>query len=87
MDLSKFFDRGQHDVLMIRVARRVHNRRLLQLIGRYLRAGVMVEGIVQPSPAGTMYGGPLSPILANVLLDDFDKTLKERGLRFCVPCG
>lgn len=82
MDLSKFFDRVQHDVLMTRVARKVHDRRLLQLIGRYLRAGVMVEGVVQPSPEGTMQGGPLSPILANILLDDFDKALEQRGLRF-----
>ncbi len=82
MDLSKFFDRVQHDVLMARVARKVHDKRLLQLIGRYLRAGVLVEGIVQPSPEGTMQGGPLSPILANILLDDFDQALEQRGLRF-----
>jgi len=82
MDLSKFFDRVQHDVLMARVARKVHDQRLLKLIGRFLRAGVMVEGVVQPSPEGTMQGGPLSPMLANVLLDDFDKALEQRGLRF-----
>ena len=82
MDLSKFFDRVQHDVLLSRVSRKVHDKRLLKLIGRYLRAGVMVEGIVQPSPEGTMQGGPLSPILANILLDDFDKELEQRGLRF-----
>ena len=73
MDLSKFFDRVQHDVLMRRVARRVRDQRLLTLIGRYLRAGVMVEGILQPSPEGTPQGGPLSPLLANILLDDLDK--------------
>jgi len=61
MDLSKFFDRVQHDVLMTRVARKVHDKRLLKLIGRYLRAGVMVEGVIQPSAEGTMQGGPLSP--------------------------
>lgn len=83
MDLSKFFDRVQHDVLLARVSRKVHDRRLLQLIGRYLRAGVlMVDGVVQPSPEGTMQGGPLSPLLANVLLDDFDQELERRGLRF-----
>lgn len=82
MDLSKFFDRVQHDVLLARVSRKVHDKRLLQLIGRYLRAGVMIEGVVQPSPEGTMQGGPLSPILANILLDDFDKELEQRGLRF-----
>jgi len=64
------------------VSRKVHDKRLLKLIGRYLRAGVMVEGVVQPSPEGTMQGGPLSPILANILLDDFDKELEQRGLRF-----
>lgn len=82
MDLSKFFDRVQHDVLMTRVSRKVHDRRLLKLIGRYLRAGVMVDGVRQPSPEGTMQGGPLSPLLANILLDDFDKELESRGLRF-----
>lgn len=82
MDLSKFFDRVQHDVLLVRVARKVQDKRLLKLIGRYLRAGVMVEGIAQPSHEGTMQGGPLSPFLANVLLDDFDKELESRSLHF-----
>jgi RNA-directed DNA polymerase len=82
MDLAKFFDKVQHDVLMVRVARKVHDRRLLKLIGRYLRAGVMVDTELQPSIEGTMQGGPLSPILANILLDDFDKELESRGLHF-----
>jgi RNA-directed DNA polymerase len=82
MDLSKFFDRVQHDVLMSRVSRKVHDKRLLRLIGRYLRAGVMVDTELQPSIEGTMQGGPLSPLLANILLDDFDKELESRGLRF-----
>ena len=82
MDLSKFFDRVQHDILMVRVARKVQDRRLLKLIGRYLRAGVMIETELHPSIEGTMQGGPLSPILANILLDDFDKELEHRGLRF-----
>ena len=68
MDLSKFFDRVQHDVLMVRVARKVQDRRLLQLIGRYLRAGVMIDTDLPPSTEGTMQGGPLSPLLANILL-------------------
>jgi RNA-directed DNA polymerase len=82
MDLSKFFDRVQHDVLLVRVARKVTDKRLLGLIGRYLRAGVMVDSQLQPSIEGTMQGGPLSPLLANILLDDFDKELEQRGLRF-----
>jgi RNA-directed DNA polymerase len=82
MDLAKFFDKVQHDVLMVRVARKVHDRRLLKLIGRYLRAGVMVDTELQPSIEGTMQGGPLSPMLANILLDDFDKELEQRGLHF-----
>jgi RNA-directed DNA polymerase len=82
MDLSKFFDRAQHDVLLSRVARKVHDKRVLQLIGRYLRAGVMVEGIVQPTEEGTPQGGPASPLLANILLDDLDKELEQRGLPF-----
>jgi RNA-directed DNA polymerase len=82
MDLSKFFDRVQHDVLLVRVARKVRDKRLLRLIGRYLRAGVMVGVDLQPSIEGTMQGGPLSPLLANILLDDFDKELERRGHRF-----
>jgi RNA-directed DNA polymerase len=82
MDLSKFFDRVQHDVLLVRVARRVGDKRLLRLIGRFLRAGVMVGAELQPSIEGTMQGGPLSPLLANILLDDFDKELERRGHRF-----
>ena len=82
VDLSKFFDRVQHDVLMSRVSRKVHDRRLLRLIGRYLRAGVMVEGVLQPTDEGAPQGGPLSPLLSNILLDDLDKELERRGLRF-----
>ena len=80
--LPKFFDRVQHDVLMHRVARKVRDKRLLRLIGRYLRAGVMVEGLRHRSTEGTMQGGPLSPLLANILLDDFDKEMESRGHRF-----
>ena len=82
MDLSKFFDRVPHDVLMSRVARKVSDKRLLTLIGRYLRAGVMVEGILQPTHEGTPQGGPMSPLLANILLDDLDIELERRGLPF-----
>ena len=82
MDLSKFFDRVQHDVLMARVARKIRDKRLLRLIGRYLRAGVMVEGLLHTTAEGTPQGGPLSPLLANILLDDLDQELEHRGLRF-----
>lgn len=82
MDLSKFFDRVQHDVLMSRLARKVSDKRLLRLIGRYLRAGVMVDGILQATHDGTPQGGPMSPLLANILLDDLDKELERRGLPF-----
>ena len=80
MDLSKCFDRVQHDVLMSRIRRKVSDKWLLKLIGRYLRAGVMVAGVLQSSTEGTPQGGPLSPLLANILLDDLDKELERRGL-------
>jgi len=67
---------------MARVARRVSDKTLLRLIGRYLRAGVMVEGVLQPTEVGTPQGGPASPLLANILLDDLDKELERRGLPF-----
>lgn len=82
MDLSKFFDRCAHDVVMQRVSRKVSDNALLTLIGRYLRAGVMVEGVLQPTTEGTPQGGPASPLLANILLDDLDKELERRGLPF-----
>jgi len=82
MDLSKFFDRVQHDVLMSRVARKVPDKQLLTLIGRYLRAGVMVDGVFQATTEGTPQGGPMSPLLANILLDDLDKELEKRKLPF-----
>jgi RNA-directed DNA polymerase len=82
MDLSKFFDRVQHDVLLARVARKIRDKRLLRLIGRYLRAGVMDGADLQPSTEGTMQGGPQSPHLANIQLDDFDKEQEQPRLRF-----
>jgi RNA-directed DNA polymerase len=82
IDLEKFFDRVNHDILMARVARKVKDKKLLLLIRRYLQAGVMEEGLVQPTEEGTPQGGPLSPLLSNIMLDDFDKELEKRGLRF-----
>ncbi len=81
-DLSKFFDTVEHDVLMCRVARRVRDKRVLRLIGRYLRAGVVNNGRQQETRKGVPQGGPLSPLLANILLDDLDKELEKRGHRF-----
>jgi RNA-directed DNA polymerase len=82
VDLSKFFDTVNHDVLMHRLARRVSDKRVLRLIGKYLRGGVVINGQVQPTPSGVPQGGPLSPLLANTVLDDLDKELQRRGHRF-----
>lgn len=83
IDLEQFFDRVNHDILMARVARKVRDKRILRLIRRYLEAGVMTHGVVVASEEGTPQGGPLSPLLANILLDDLDKELERRGHRFC----
>lgn len=83
IDLEKFFDRVNHDVLMARVAKRVRDKRLLRLIRAYLNAGIMADGVVQERIEGTPQGGPLSPLLSNILLDDLDKELERRGHRFC----
>lgn len=82
VDLEKFFDRVNHDVLMGRLAKRIPDRRVLGLIRRYLDAGVMVSGVVMERYEGTPQGGPLSPLLANVLLDEVDKELEKRGHTF-----
>ena len=82
LDLAKFFDNVDHDILMARVAAKVRDKKLLALIGAYLRAGAMVGEEFQPSELGTPQGGPASPLLANILLDDLDRELERRGLRF-----
>ena len=82
LDLEKFFDTVNHDVLMSRIARKVTDKVLLGLIGRYLRAGVVVGSTIEPTEWGTPQGSPLSPLLSNILLDDLDKELEARGHHF-----
>jgi group II intron reverse transcriptase/maturase len=83
IDLETFFDRVNHDKLMMRVARRVQDSRVLRLIRSYLEAGVMKDGVCVRRDDGTPQGGPLSPLLANIMLDDLDRFLEKRGHRFC----
>lgn len=83
LDLEKFFDRVNHDILMSRVARRIGDKRLLLIIRRFLQAGLMQDGVCVARDEGTPQGGPLSPLLANLLLDDLDRLLESRGHRFC----
>lgn len=83
MDLERFFDRVNHDILMSRIARKVKDKRVLRLIRKYLRAGIMDDGLVQQRTEGTPQGGPLSPLLSNILLDDLDKELERRSHAFC----
>jgi group II intron reverse transcriptase/maturase len=83
IDLSKFFDRIHHDRLIARMGQKIADKRILRLIGILLRSGVMVNGVVNPSQEGAMQGGPLSPLLSNIVLDELDQELEKRGLEFC----
>ena len=82
LDLEKFFDRVNHDKLMAKIAERVGDKRMLKLIRAFLTAGVLEDGLVKPVDEGTPQGGPLSPLLSNIVLDEFDRELEQRGLRF-----
>lgn len=82
LDISKFFDRVNHDRLMSRLATKVHDKRVLGLVRRFLTAGTMIGGLVEPSVEGSPQGGPLSPLLSNIVLDELDKELEKRELRF-----
>jgi group II intron reverse transcriptase/maturase len=83
IDLEKFFDRVNHDILMSRLTRKVKDIRVLRITRRYLQAGVLEGGVVSPKVEGTPQGGPLSPLLSNILLDELDKELERRGHAFC----
>ncbi len=87
IDLEKFFDRVNHDILMARVARVVKDKRVLKLIRAYLKSGVMVNGVVMETEEGTPQGGPLSPLLSNIMLDDLDRELEEARAQVCALCG
>src|SRR6266851_300906 len=82
LDLEKFFDRVNHDKLMAKIAERIRDKRMLALIRGFLRAGVMEDGLISPTGEGTPQGGPLSPLLSNIVLDELDQELERRGLRF-----
>jgi group II intron reverse transcriptase/maturase len=83
IDLSKFFDRIHHNRLIARMGQRIADKRILRLVGILLRSGVMINGVVNPSKEGAMQGGPLSPLLSNIVLDELDQELEKRGLEFC----
>lgn len=83
IDLSKFFDRINHDRLIGRMGKKISDKRILRLVGNMLRSGVMINGIVNPNKEGAMQGGALSPLLSNIVLDELDQELEKRGLEFC----
>lgn len=83
IDLEKFFDNVNHDILMNLISKKIEDKRVLKLIRKYLNSGIMINGVVAKSEEGTPQGGPLSPLLSNILLDELDKELERRGHRFC----
>ena len=83
VDLSKFFDEVNHDVLMAKIKQKVMDKRMLKLIDRYLRTGIMQDGVASPRSQGTPQGSPLSPLLSNIILNELDKELERRGHSFC----
>ena len=83
LDLSKFFDRVNHDILISRVAKVVEDKKILKLIRRYLNAGIMENGLVKPRSEDVPQGGPLSPLLSNIMLTELDRELEKRGRKFC----
>jgi RNA-directed DNA polymerase len=90
LDIEQFFDRVHHDILMRRIAEVIRDKRMLKLIGRYLRSGILAEGVVIRATQGTPQGGPLSPLLANIYLDPLDKELEKRGhcfVRYADDCA
>jgi group II intron reverse transcriptase/maturase len=83
MDLEKFFDKVNHDILMHKLSRSIRDKRVLSLIRKYLQSGIMINGVVVRNEEGTPQGGPLSPLLSNIMLDELDKELEMRGHKFC----
>lgn len=83
MDLEKFFDKVNHDILMSKLEKKIHDKRLLSIIRKYLKSGILINGVSVISEEGTLQGGQLSPLLANIMLDELDKELEKRGHKFC----
>ncbi|WP_331496728.1 reverse transcriptase domain-containing protein [Romboutsia sedimentorum] len=83
MDLEKFFDKVNHDILIDRISWKVYDQRVLNLIRKYLKSGIMINGIITSNSEDTPQGGPLSPLLSNIMLDEVDKELENRGHKFC----
>ena len=83
IDLEKFFDKVNHDILMYKLSKDISDKRVLKLVRRYLQSGIMINGVVVPNEEGTPQGGPLSPLLSNIILDELDKELENRGHKFC----